>query len=320
MVERYTQELLYDGPACKISLLLAGRHGPPVRIGEEDVPPGSAILWFVFPGRPYEIASVFDAEGRPVGHYTNLIREPRLDSREWQLTDLYLDVWQPHRGAPRILDEEELEQAVRAGFLSAEEAYRVRADAAAVLRAAIVGRWPPSTVVRHPLDAVNTLRFRRDEPGMFFANRIVGRLIAFGIYALGAVSVISVGFAALTEAFLPGPSSARTAWIAAIAAAGTVLLVLALAGRLPATRRPRVEEALTERILFIGTLVAGAAVLLYPDGRLWRGALAGLYGALALFLAIFAVSRARYDRRFPVLAATGLVVCAVALWVLLATG
>ena len=45
--------------------------------------------------------------------------------------------------------------------------------------------------------------------------------------------------------------------------------------------------------------------------------LTGLYATLALFLAIFAVSRARFDRRFPVLAVTGLAVCAVALLVLL---
>ena len=90
----------------------------------------------------------------------------------------------------------------------------------------------------------------------------------------------------------------------------------ALAGRLPATRRPLPEEALTERLLFIGTLVSGAAVLLYPDSRLWKAALTGLYVTLGVFLAIFAVSRARFDRRFPVLAVTGLVVCLVAILLL----
>jgi len=58
-------------------------------------------------------------------------------------------------------------------------------------------------------------------------------------------------------------------------------------------------------------------VLLYPDSRLWQGALTGLYATLGVFLAIFAVSRALFDRRFPVLAVTGLVVCVVAILVLL---
>ncbi len=319
-VEHYTQELLHDGPACKISLMLPGLDSPAVRIGEVEVPAGGAILWFVFPGRPYEIASVFDAEGKLMGHYTNLIRPPTLAPGEWRLTDLYLDVWQPAGGEAKVLDEDQFEQALRDGRLDAGEAQRARGEAAAVLRNARARRWPPAIVVRHSLDAVSTLRFQRDEPGTYLANLIVGRLIAFGIYVLGTVSVVSLAFAGLTNALLPGPSPARTAWLVSIAASGAVLLVLALAGRLPATRRPRVEEALTERILFIGTLVAGVAVLLYPDSRLWRAALVGVYGALAVFLGIFAVARARCDRRFPALAATGLFVCVVALWLLLAGG
>ena len=57
--------------------------------------------------------------------------------------------------------------------------------------------------------------------------------------------------------------------------------------------------------------------MLYPDSQLWKGALTGLYATLAVFLSIFAVSRAVFDRRFPVLAVSGLVVCVVALLVLL---
>ena len=62
--------------------------------------------------------------------------------------------------------------------------------------------------------------------------------------------------------------------------------------------------------------MSGAAVLLYPDSRLWRGALTGLYATLAVFLTIFAVSRARFDRRFPLLAVTGLAVCIAAILLL----
>ncbi len=316
-VERYTQEVLHDGLTCKISLMLSGRDSTPLRIGEVDLQAGGVILWFVFPGRPYEIASVYDPQGEHLGTYTNFIRPPKLETGVWQMTDLYLDVWQPAGGSARLLDEADFEEALRDGVLEADEARGVRAEADAVLRAARGGRWPPGIVGRNGLDAVESLRFRRDAPGTFFANRVVGRLIAFGIYSLGAISLISIIFAAFTGAFLPGPSPARLAWLISISAAAALLLVAALAGRLPATQRPRLEEAVTERILFIGTLVSGAAILLYPDSTMWRGALAGVYATLALFLAIFAVSRVRHDRRFPVLAVAGLLVCALALLVLL---
>lgn len=316
-VRRYTQELLYDGPACKITLMRHGLDASPLRIGEAELEPGGAVMWFVFPGRAYEIASVYDRNGGFLGHYTNLIRAPNLETGVWSLTDLFLDIWQPPDRTARLLDEDELEAAVESGVVDAQEASAIRAEATAVLRAARANRWPPGVVTRHRLDDAPSLRYRRDAPGMFFANLITGRVIAFGIYALGAISLTSVVFAALTDAFLPGGSPARRLWLGTIVTELVVLLTLALAGRLPATRRPRPEEAVTERILVIGTVVAGAAVLLYPDGRLWRAALAGLYIVLAVFLAIFAVSRARFDRRFPALAITGLLVCLIALVVLL---
>jgi Protein of unknown function (DUF402) len=318
-VQHFSQELLHDGADCKISLLVLEPDDPPLRVGEADVPPGGAIMWFMFPGRSYEVGAVYDDQARFLGYYTNFVQPPQPETAVWHLTDLFLDVWQDPESAPRLLDEDELAEAAERGWVGSEDVARTRAEAAAVLRAARAGHWPPGVVSRNPLAAVPSLRFRRDAPGTFFANLVVGRLIAFGIYSLGAISVTSIAFSALSNALQPGAglSSARIGWFAVIGVELVALLALALSGRLPATQRPRPEEALTERLLFLGTLVSGAAVLLYPDGRLWEAALAGLYSTLAVFLSIFAASRAIFDRRFPLLAVTGLGVCLVALLILL---
>jgi len=288
----------------------------PLDIGDARLRPGAAVLWYLFPGRAWEVAAVHDEVGRLLGHYTNFIRPPRIEPERWELTDLWLDVWQPAGGATRLLDADELEEAVAAGTIAPAEARGVEAEAAAVLRAAEAGRWPPRIVHEYPLADVPALRLRRDDPGTYYANLIVGRLIAFGIYALGAISLTSLAFAALTEAF-HGNRPALVAWASVIGIELLVLFGLSMAGRLPATRRPRPEEVLTERILFIGALVTGLAVLLYPDVELWRGGLMGIYGALGVFLGVFAAARLRWERRFPVLAAAGLVVCVAALAVLL---
>ena len=318
-IQHFSQELLHDGAACKITLLVLERDDSSLQVGEIEVPPGGAILWFMFPGRSYEVAAVYDETATFLGYYTNFVQPPRPETAVWHLTDLFLDVWQAPDGPPRLLDEDELTEAADRGWVGAEDVARTRAEAAAVLRAARADRWPPGVVSRHPLEAVPSLRFRRDAPGSFFANLVVGRLIAFGIYALGAISLTSVAFAAFTNALQPGAgvSAGRIGWFGTIAVELAALLVLALAGKLPATQRPRPEEALTERLLFFGTLVSGAAVLLYSDTQLWQGALTGLYATLTVFLSIFAVSRAMFDRRFPVLAVSGLAVCVVALLVLL---
>jgi hypothetical protein len=318
-VRHFSQELLHDGLSCKITLLVLEPGDDPLPVGEAVVPPGGAILWFMFPGRSYEVGAVYDAEATLLGYYTNFVQPPRPETAVWHLTDQFLDVWQPAEGPPRLLDEDELDEAARRGWIGAEDVARTRAEAAAVLRAARADRWPPGVVLRNPLGAVSSLRFRRDEPGAFFANLIVSRLIAFGIYTLGAISLTALAFAALTDALVPGTglTIGRIAWWVTVGIEVLALLGLALAGKLPATRRTRPEEALSERLLFIGTLVAGGAVLLYPDGRLWRAALVGLYATMGVFLGIFAVCRAIFDRRFPILALMGIGVCIVALLVLL---
>ena len=238
-VEHFSQELLHDGAACKISLLVLPKDAEPLRVGEVDVPPGGAVLWFMFPGRSYEVGSVYDSDGEFLGYYTNFVRPPRPDTTVWHLTDLFLDVWQPPSGPPRLLDEDELTEAAARGWLEAEDVERTRAEAAAVLRAARNDRWPPVVVRRNPLSAVGSLRFRRDAPGTFFANLVTGRLIAFGIYALGAISLTSVIFAAFTDALQPGAglTVGRIAWLSVISLELVILLGLALAGRLPATPR-----------------------------------------------------------------------------------
>lgn len=318
-MQHFSQELLHDGAACKISLLVLDEGADPLPIGDTEVPPGGAVMWFMFPGRSYEVGSVYDETGRFLGHYTNFVQPPRPETAVWHLTDLFLDVWQEPGRPPHLLDEDDLAEAAEQGWVSTEDFARTRAEAAAVLRAARADHWPPGVVLRNPLDAVPSLRFRRDAPGTFFANLVIGRLIAFGIYALGAISVTSILFAAFTDALQPGvgATAGRIAWLILIALQLVLLLGFALAGKLPATRRTRPEEALTEKLLFLGTVVSGAAVMLYPDGRLWQGALTGLYATLAVFLSIFAVSRALFDRRFPWLAVTGLAVCVLALLVLL---
>jgi predicted RNA-binding protein associated with RNAse of E/G family len=315
-VRRYEQELLHDGPDCKVTLMPVEAAIAPLKIGDIRVPEGGTVLWYLFPGRAWEVAAAYGPVGRLLGVYTNFIRTPVIEPARWELTDLYLDVWQPRDGDARLLDADDLAAAVRAGHVSAEEADAVAAEADAVLRAAEIGRWPPRILREYPLADVPSMRLRRDEPGTYFANLIVGRLIAFGIYALGAISLTSLAFAALTDAF-HGSRAGLVSWMTVIAVELVVLLGLSMAGRLPATRRPQPEEVLTEKILFIGALVTGLAVFLYPDVELWRDGLAGIYGALGVFLAVFAVSRLRWENRFPLLAVAGVVVCLVALLVLL---
>lgn len=317
-IRRYRQELLLDGEELKATLLIRPEGAAPMEVGEEArLPGGSALLWFTFPGRWYEVGAFHGPSGELAGYYTNLVRPPDFQDSTWRVRDLFLDIWLPRGGPPLVLDREEFERARREGWLEVEEAERARAECERIRERAARGDWPPRAVRRWPLEAVPALRLRRDAPGTYWASLVSGRIIAWGLYLLGTVPVTTLAFAVLTDAF-EGSGRDQMAWLLTLAGEALVLLPLTLAGRLPATRFPRPGESLTdERTLFIAALAVGLAVLILHDSEDWRPLLAGLYSTLSLFLAIFALCRGWFDRRFPAVAVAGLLVCGLALVVLL---
>jgi len=320
-VQRFRQELLADGPRWKITLQILDAGFKPVRIDEATtLRPGSLLMWFLRPGQPFEVGAFYHGRGTFQGYYINLIRPPRLQSSPWVIEDLYLDVWLPDGAGGVLLDEDELDAAVDRAELSRAEAEEVREIGARLLaqsRRPGSPRWLPRGVGKAPAESVPALRMRRDAPGTFHAARISGRIIAFGLYLMAAVSATSAGFAAFTDAFLiAGP--AQNAWRLTLLGEALVLAPLALGGWLPATRWP--QPPLTdERSLFIATLAAGLAVLALSERTEWAGALFPVYATLGLFSLVFAVCRWRFDRKVPVFALGGVAMTLVALALLIAT-
>ncbi len=315
-IQVYHQELLFDGSDTKITLQVRTAQDGDSEFAEGvRLVPGSILLWYSSPTQHCEIGAFHDPAGTLLGFYGNIVAPSQLDGPTWRIKDLFLDVWQPVSGRPQVLDEAEFELAVEMGWLTPEEAHQARRESEAIVRRIVRRRWPPRQVRRWTLEDVPVLRLRRDAPGTYYAALVSGRLIAFGLYWFGTAALTSIGFAALTTAFVAA-GTAQQVWLVTLAVEGLVLLPLVFAGRLPATRWP--EPALTdERTLFIGALAAGLALLAMNQADGVRPLLAGLYGALTVFLSIFAFSRAYFDRTFPVFAAAGLVVSLAALFILL---
>ncbi|HSX28432.1 MAG TPA: DUF402 domain-containing protein [Candidatus Saccharimonadales bacterium] len=77
-------------------------------------------------GKPYIINKFHNASGQLVGVYCDVARPIRLTKDGFEFDDLYLDVWQIPGKDPIILDEDELEAALEAGYISADEAAEAR--------------------------------------------------------------------------------------------------------------------------------------------------------------------------------------------------
>lgn len=315
---RYRQELLRDGDDWKLTLYRIPADAGPLEIGDGEtrLGPGSPLLWLTAPGRPWEVGAFHRPDGELAGYYTNLIDPPELGGRTWRIRDRWLDVWQPAGGGPRLLDEAELRAAVEAGHVDQEEARELEERASRLLAQAREGSWPPEPIRRVELPDLPSLRFQRDDPGGYYANLVVGRIIAWGMYWMGAASVTSVGFAAFTGALSGDPGPARL-WLGTLVGEGLVLLPLALTGRLPATRRPRPKEAIEEGTLFMTAAVMGGIVLLMNDSTMWRQLFTAVYGILASFLGVFGYCRWRHDEEFSGTAFGGLLITLLVLLLLL---
>lgn len=121
----------------------------PVRVDDTVIlEPGAPVLWFTFPGRWHDVGRFHLADGTFTGIYANILEPVEVvGPHEWRAVDLFLDVWlgaaQP---APRLLDEDELEEALARGWLDAATGLRARAEAERLLEAARAGTWPPAIV------------------------------------------------------------------------------------------------------------------------------------------------------------------------------
>ncbi len=107
---------------------------------------GSRVVWFTFPGQWHDVGRFHLADGSFTGCYGNVLTPPRILGNAWYTTDLFLDVWVPANGAPKLLDEDELEEAKALSHIDEELARRARDEANTLLERATRGEWPPEVV------------------------------------------------------------------------------------------------------------------------------------------------------------------------------
>lgn len=122
---------------------------------------GSLAVWFTFPEAWHDIGRFHRADGSFTGLYANIITPPVMTDSVWHTTDLFLDVWWPEDGSVVLLDEDELQEALREGHIDPDTAEQARAEAHRVLGLAREGRWPPPVVrewtLERSLEAVGEL-------------------------------------------------------------------------------------------------------------------------------------------------------------------
>lgn len=161
----FDQRLVLDRPDVKVTLAESMALPSPKRIdGVTVLESGSSVVWFTFPGLWHDIGRFHDASDTFTGLYANILTPPIMEGALWITTDLYLDIWMPRGGGAVLLDEDELDQALRQKLLAPRTGRRAREEAASILERSRAGRWPPNIVDEWTLERARSVATPADTP------------------------------------------------------------------------------------------------------------------------------------------------------------
>ena len=147
-LQTFRQPIIHENPEAIVTFSRGIRVPSPMELdGEVVLETGSDIVWFTFPGLWHDIGRFHNGRGAFTGFYANLLTPVEiLPGPVWRTTDLFLDVWMKPGQAPRLLDEDELQDALDAGAVDAKTSRRAREEAQRIMERAGAGAWPPPVV------------------------------------------------------------------------------------------------------------------------------------------------------------------------------
>lgn len=152
--EVFRQHLVLDRDDVKVTLAQDLAFDPPIEIdGLVALETGSSAVWFTFPEAWHDIGLFYLADGTFTGTYANILTPPSIEAGHvWRTTDLFLDVWVAPGGRLSVLDREQLDEAVVAGWIDEATAARALDEVEAIVADYRAGRWPPEVVSEWRLD------------------------------------------------------------------------------------------------------------------------------------------------------------------------
>ena len=144
----FTQHLIWEDPTVKITLSTSVTFEPPITIdGKVVLETGSKALWFTFPDAWHDVGLFHRADDTYSGLYANILTPCVFETEhEWRTTDLFLDIWIGPDGRLQLLDEAELDEAEKEGWITPDIAGRARAEAQTLIEQAEAGEWPPPVI------------------------------------------------------------------------------------------------------------------------------------------------------------------------------
>jgi predicted RNA-binding protein associated with RNAse of E/G family len=161
-VQLFEQAVVEDDGRCVVTYLPAAQLKKPVMAGGRVVlDPGAPVVWFTWRGDVWhDVGRFHRADGTFTGLYANVLTPVEMRGGEWATTDLFLDVWMDADGRVEVLDRDEFDAALAAGWIDAPTAAHALAEAERLADDARRGAWPPAEVRAWTLGRVKSAMVR----------------------------------------------------------------------------------------------------------------------------------------------------------------
>jgi predicted RNA-binding protein associated with RNAse of E/G family len=108
---------------------------------------GFRIVHFELTGKSFTVGKIRDLQGRHTGYYCDIVTPPRLlEDGGVELTDLFLDLWVSPDLRYKVLDEDELDHALRQGWISSQLHEKAKKELKKLINRIERGDFPPRSV------------------------------------------------------------------------------------------------------------------------------------------------------------------------------
>jgi len=168
-INHFQQQLLYADEEVMVTSQRIKPSSPIVQNGENVLGENFTAVWFVFTGLWYDIGKIYNLNNEWTGYYCDImmpvkrpyLETPRIRSgnssnslhQEFEITDLFLDLWINPDGSYEIQDEDEFEAAVQDGVINTELAEKARDALNTLIVEVAAEKFPPQFVRKYRIPA-----------------------------------------------------------------------------------------------------------------------------------------------------------------------
>lgn len=110
---------------------------------------GFQIVCFELMGKWFTVGKIRNFQGRHTGYYCDIVTPPRLiEDGGVELADLFLDLWVSPDLRYKVLDEEELKNALGKGWITKQLYEKAKKELKKLVNIVRQGEFPPHPVKR----------------------------------------------------------------------------------------------------------------------------------------------------------------------------